>query len=1234
MRKLAVLLALVVLTTACTASLAPEPSPTSPPPLAEPATAEATTAAPAHTAQAGVATQPAPDTSTPLPTTPTTPSPAAPTVAPMAEPPQPGSPWPAYLRTLDLRLPAGNSYGPRTLAAHPSEPHLYARTHSREGTGRVAMLDPAGGQVQRTAQTGPDEYSTGELVVDEVRSRVLAVNPDDQTLTALDAAGLGPVATVKGVEHLALDAAGGVVYVTAPGDVMPSIRALDAASYEVLRETTRTNGPQALAMAVNPALGRLYIALRSNVYLLGMWDTATMQVWTTAPLPGPPDGLLVDPGSGRVYYSGDDGTNALLLILDDEGAVLHQVELGEWTQDAPLALDAAGGRLFVGWNVYQGYGVHVLNAETGETLAEIPLSEAPNALTWDAATRRLWVSHTYSDRISAIDVDARRVTGTYPTALGLSDVEVDPGLGRLLAADTMDRVHVLEEESGRELALLPGGSRLAVDAPHGRFYSGGYGSERVTVYDSDLLEPVGEIQKEGVPVADAHSGGLYVVNEGIYLTSLETMTVTGAISDTLPQSPGYSPNPAAVDATVDPGSGRILAIISNGVPGSNGGTYLYVYEPVTYEKVLTDTERSPMHVDVDPATGRAWVSRAHLAGRSTSLLVDGRTYTDRVNSLFGALRVDPGLGKLYVAVGGERQGQLYVLDAATLDVLGAVPIDGGYTLAALDPDRHWLFLATEEGLVQVWSATGGALPAPQEPVPADLGAAGPVQLYLPPGAGPLFALDAGRRLYRSADGSAWGRLAGGLPDAVVTDLAFGGALLFAGVSSGDEGHGVWRSDDGGLSWRSASAGLTDLAVLSLDPSPGFAQDQTLFAAANRGGLYRSTDAGQRWVGLSTAYQPAGSYPESVRQVALSPTYSQDQTLFVDHYGLHRSDDGGDTWQALNPGTSGYGQDYLFLSPDYASSHGVYDLWVPGDAPGAARVYGSADRGNRWTDVGAGPPLEGYGDGRLIPAPGAIVYFAWTPYDAGQPAQLFRSGDIRPAAGKPAAVRWQRYSGPPLQAATPLELTADGTELAALDDEGTLLRWPVDSLSWVAAAGPTPPAATAPPQATGTPATPACAAPPDRFADVWQPVRDRLGCPKGPAAALQLAEQPFEHGRMIWESANRQIAVLLDDGTWQMFPDTWSEGVDPAWDVDLPPPPRQPQRGFGKVWREQLGGRKAAIGWALEGERSVNGWRLPFDGGLLLWTDALPPGVLPGSTAPGTAYLLYDDGTWEGVPAAP
>ena len=638
-----------------------------------------------------------------------TPSPTVPpaTAMPTAPPTTPiALPVPAFRRALDFGIPAGNSYNPRALAVHPGLGRLYARTtdRSQPALGQVTMLDAATGQVLAVAQTGPDPWGEGDLAVDAVRGRVYAANPGDATATVLDAATLEPVATLDGVAHLALEEAGGRLYVAGPA----GLRALDAEGYETLAEAPLPSGQDLLALAVDPLAGRVYLARQDAAgYVLDLYDAAGLASAGTAPLPGRPDSLVAEPGQGRVSISLNDGSQALLWTLYYDGRTLDTRSLGDYLFKALLAFDAGNNRLFLARDIYTDYGVTAAHLITGGEIANVPLDEAPTGLAWDKETGRLFVSHAYFNQISVIDLDAGQVSDVFPTAVELQDLAVDPALGHLYVTDSAVHLHILDSDTDRELAVLPGGGRIAIDGPHGQLYTGGQGAGRVRVYDADALQQIGEIVTEALPVADAHSGGLYLVHNGIYLASLETMTVTGAIADTLPQPSGLSPNPTAVDAVVDPGTGRLFAIISNGVPGSNGGTYLYVYEPVTYQKVLTDTERSPWYLDVDPATGRAYVSRIHIGSSSTSLLVDGRTYLARVDGLFGALRVDPALGRVYLtAQSSEDRTELVILDAVTLDRLGAVPVPNGLSLYALDTQRHLLYLANRDGQVQIWSATG------------------------------------------------------------------------------------------------------------------------------------------------------------------------------------------------------------------------------------------------------------------------------------------------------------------------------------------------------------------------------------------------------------------------------------------------------------------------------------------------------------------------------------------------
>jgi photosystem II stability/assembly factor-like uncharacterized protein len=487
---------------------------------------------------------------------------------------------------------------------------------------------------------------------------------------------------------------------------------------------------------------------------------------------------------------------------------------------------------------------------------------------------------------------------------------------------------------------------------------------------------------------------------------------------------------------VDPGSGRVFAIINNGVPGSNGGTYLYVYEPETYERTMADTERSPVYVDVDPQTGRAYVSRTHIASRSTSIVEDGREYSARLDSVYGALRVDPDLERVYLTVRGDESGQMLILDAENLDALALVPIEGDFWIRALDPERHWLYLATESGRIQIWSATGENPPPAAGPVATDLAAEEASRLYVPPGGDRLFATDGTYRLYRSDDeGLSWERVGGGLPDEWVLDLAFAPSFpqdptLFAALVTAEQGYGVWTSPDGGDSWRMASKGLTDLAVTDLAISPAFAEDGTLFAGTRKGGLHRSTDSGGSWEPLTDKILPENAFGYQPADITVSPAYAEDQTLFVDHSGLWRSTDGGDSWMEVA------GPQQVGFSPSFALDHTLFGWTFQGG------VLKSTDGGDTWRGASIGLHVPDSATGRVMIAPdydsSETLYLTWESTVGDGAPLLFRSTD--------GAVTWE-HTGDIPETDTPLVLAADGSELMALEEQARLIRLQVEDLDW-------------------------------------------------------------------------------------------------------------------------------------------------------------------------------------------
>jgi hypothetical protein len=192
--------------------------------------------------------------------------------------------------------------------------------------------------------------------------------------------------------------------------------------------------------------------------------------------------------------------------------------------------------------------------------------------------------------------------------------------------------------------------------------------------------------------------------------------------------------------------------------------------------------------------------------------------------------------------------------------------------------------------------------------------------------------------------------------------------------------------------------------------------------------------------------------------------------------------------------------------------------------------------------------------------------------------------------------------------------------------------PLESPTQTPVASPTLPP-TPSPTPPPTPSPTGALTPIGRFGYLW---RSELGGPGGPLGLATAEEQelwnavqPFERGLMIWldQLHEDQIYVLAygqdeNQGTWQQYADTYREGEPESAGLTPPEGLLEPVRGFGRLWREELGGPDALIGWALAPEEGYIGAVQPFVHGLMLWN--------PLSDA---IYVLWDDSTWKAYPAA-
>lgn len=90
---------------------------------------------------------------------------------------------------------------------------------------------------------------------------------------------------------------------------------------------------------------------------------------------------------------------------------------------------------------------------------------------------------------------------------------------------------------------------------------------------------------------------------------------------------------------------------------------------------------------------------------------------------------------------------------------------------------------------------------------------------------------------------------------------------------------------------------------------------------------------------------------------------------------------------------------------------------------------------------------------------------------------------------------------------------------------------------------------------------------------YQNLQQRLGCALSkamydPVAINEFGEGPEYSRFMLWFSQELEIFVLLPDGTWQAYLDTWADDQPEISCNPLntsPTSPPLPRRGFGKLW---------------------------------------------------------------------
>jgi len=231
-------------------------------------------------------------------------------------------------------------------------------------------------------------------------------------------------------------------------------------------------------------------------------------------------------------------------------------------------------------------------------------------------------------------------------------------------------------------------------------------------------------------------------------------------------------------------------------------------------------------------------------------------------------------------------------------------------------------------------------------------------------------------------------------------------VIYSGSSPASSPSGVHRTTDGGMTWELASQGLTGVFPWSLEVGPD--QPDVVFAGTNVQALFKGTGGGRAWKRLPIDY--GGGRGGSIQVDPVTPTRIYAGAGYATGFGVHISNDGGDTWPTFVP-----------IDPPEVYSQcnqTVYTLLaVPGEPgtllagvnhvagsciPGYGSIYRSPDFGEHWGRVYPTQPQESnqfsdlacdavtptivyasrYGDGMLRSTDAGLT---WEPTGAGIPA---------------------------------------------------------------------------------------------------------------------------------------------------------------------------------------------------------------------------------------------------------